>query len=125
MQTDRINLKHQGNPSFEAGKLQLSYSVPSPARTKNSIVSSVLQTSWVESFIGSNRSPRRGNVCQSACISVIMLRMALKEFLQHAKESRGVLGHASKQANKLAGKHWQVSKQVHKHLGAFSRSHDL
>ena len=39
-----------------------------------------------------------------------MLRMALKEFLQHAKESRGVLGHASKQANKLAGK--QASTQA-------------
>ena len=31
----------------------------------------------------------RGNVCQSACISFIMLRMALKEFLQHAKGGSG------------------------------------
>ena len=34
------------------------------------------------------------SVC--ACISDIMLRMALKEFLKHSKESRGVLGQASR-----------------------------
>ncbi len=39
--------------------------------------------------------------CVRACVRVCTLciralRMALKEFLQHSKESRGVLGQASK-----------------------------
>ena len=41
------------------------------------------------SLFGSDRSPRRGNVCVS--VRVIMLRMTLKEFLMHSKESRRVL----------------------------------
>ena len=40
-------------------------------------------------IFGSDRSPRRGNVRLSVCVCDIMLRMALKEFLQHSKEYRG------------------------------------
>ncbi len=48
-------------------------------------------------LFGSDRSPRRGNVCVLLCVRVIMLRMTLKEFLMHSKESRRVL---SKQASR-------------------------
>ena len=40
----------------------------------------------------------RASVRQSICD--FMLRMALKEILKHSKESRGVLGQASRQAIK-------------------------
>ena len=45
------------------------------------------------------------------------LRIALKEFLQHSKESRGVLGQASKQkqAGMQAGKH--AGKEAGENLG--------
>ena len=47
-------------------------------------------------IFGSDRSPRRGNVgSQCVCLCTLCnraLRKALKEFLQHSKESLGVLG---------------------------------
>ena len=56
-------------------------------------------------LIGSDRSPRRGDLVR-ASVRDIMLRRALKEFLKHFKESRGVLGSSreSKQAGKQANK---------------------
>ena len=45
----------------------------------------------------------------------IMLRRALKEFLKHYKESRGVLGQERAQASKQAGK--QTGKQAGKQAG--------
>ena len=56
-------------------------------------------------IFGSDRSPRRGNVVCVCVVRVIILRMTLKEFLMHSKESRRVLSkhacmHASKQASK-------------------------
>ena len=50
-------------------------------------------------------------LCAHVYVQDIMLRMALKEFLQHFKESRGVLGQA---ASKRTGK--QASQQAGKHL---------
>ena len=55
-----------------------------------------------------DRSPRRGNVVRACVLSSVRpctlcnraLRMVQKKFLQHSKESRGVLGQASKQAGK-------------------------
>ena len=44
-------------------------------------------------------------VCKCVCVLDVMLRMALKEFLQHSKESRGVLGQAGKQARKQVSKY--------------------
>ena len=43
--------------------------------------------------------------------------MALKEFLQHSKGSRGVLGQASKVASKHVRVRRQASKQADKHQG--------
>ena len=63
------------------------------------------------------------------CVCVIMLRMTLKEFLKHSKESRGVLGqeraqeraqrehlgeHLGEQASRQAGR--QACKEAVKHL---------
>ena len=42
------------------------------------------------------------------CMQDIWLRMSLKEFLQHSKVCRGVLGQVGNQATKQAGK--QTSK---------------
>ena len=50
-------------------------------------------------------------LCGHVCVQDIMLRMALKEFLQHFKESRGVLG----QVGKLSGK--QAIKKASKVAG--------
>ena len=57
------------------------------------------------------------------CVWDFMLGMTLKEFLKHFKESRGVLGQASRQSSKQAGK-WasklavkQVSKRVSRQAG--------
>ena len=56
------------------------------------------------SVFGSDSSTRRGNLQSVSVCSLTLcnraLRIALKEFLQHSKESIGVLGQASKQAGK-------------------------
>ena len=63
---------------------------------------------------GSDRSPRRGNVCCVSvclCVRVIMLRMTLKEFLMHSKEYKRVLSkQASMQASRQGSR--QGSKQA-------------
>ena len=87
-------------------------------------------------IFGSERRPRRGNLGSlSVCPCILCnsaLRMALKDILQHSKESRGLQGRqASKQANKNArgkeaSKH--TSKQECMHAStkrAFCRSHAL
>ena len=57
-----------------------------------------------------------GVMISCVCVRDIMLRMALKEFLQHSEESRGgsSLGQASMQVSKHAGK--QVGKHAGKHV---------
>ena len=50
---------------------------------------------WNFGIFGSDRSPRSGDLVRvgvRACVWDIMLRRALKAYLKHSKESRGVLG---------------------------------
>ena len=65
-------------------------------------------------FLAPTGDLEEGILSVCACISDIMLRMALKEFLKHSKESRDVLGQASRQSSKQAST-----------LEAFSWSHAL
>ena len=68
------------------------------------------------SVFGSDSSTRRGNLQSVSVCSLTLcnrgLRIALKEFLQHSKGCRGVLGQASKHLGKQASK--QSSKQARK-----------
>ena len=62
-------------------------------------------------MFGSDRSPRSQDVV-CACARDIMLTMALKEFLQHSKESRGG---SRARTSKQAGK--QASRKARKETG--------
>ena len=60
---------------------------------------SLLTAEHDKQLFGSDRSPRRGNLVH-ASVRDFVLRMALKEFLTHSKESRGVLVQASRASHK-------------------------